>query len=116
MKMARRARTTSRTRRVSVPRQSLHCIALDRAVLRGFHEFQYEFVDRCLRAKHDRVAQITGIAQEVGFRYQFESRRFDFPAQRGLLDPMQRLDDACASSRLRGVVSHDEDTPRPERI
>src|ERR1700716_1917704 len=64
----------------------------------GFDELQDELVLGLRRIRRVLVTGVVGIAQESPFRRQLEARRFDFLAQEGFLDTMQRarLGDAGA--------------------
>src|SRR5258708_12913509 len=78
----------------------------------GSLELQHEFVYRHLGTKYDRVAGILGMAQEIRFRHEPESRRLYLPPQRRLFDAMQGLPDACACARLSRMAADPQPPPR----
>src|SRR6516225_11704294 len=81
-----------------------------------FLEFEHELVDRLAAWRLDReVARILGVAPEIAFGDEFESRRLDFAAQRAFLDAVEALADRCAGAGFRGMVGDHEHPAGLER-
>src|SRR4029079_12260361 len=74
-------------------------------------KFEHELVDRLAARRLDReVARILGVAPEIAFGDQLESRRLDFATQRAFLDAMEALADGYAVAGFRGMVG-DRESP-----
>src|SRR3954453_11318052 len=72
-------------------------------------KFEHELVDRLAARRLDReVARILGVAPEIAFGDQLESRRLDFATQRAFLDAMEALADEYALAGFRGMVGDHE--------
>src|SRR4051812_35025908 len=79
-------------------------------------KFEHELVDRLAARWLDReVARILGVAPEIAFGDQLESRRLDFATQRAFLDAMEALADGYAIAGFRGMVGDHEHPAGLER-
>src|SRR3979411_1777573 len=79
-------------------------------------KFEQELVDRLAARRLDReVARILGVAPEIAFGDELESRRLDFATQRAFLDAVEALTDGCAVAGFRGMVGDHENPAGLER-
>src|SRR4051812_520518 len=74
----------------------------------GPHETQYELVGGHFRLARRIVARVGGVAQEVAFAVEHESRLPDFGTNDGFVDAVQRLAIGDAGAAARGMVDDDE--------
>ena len=78
-------------------------------------ELQDKFIFGLRRIGRVPIARIGWIAQEVGFRQEPESDRFDFAAKKRLVDSMQGSRFGNPGARPAGMIGDDVEAPRLER-